>query len=385
MTVCRPLPRVATTRSHARTPPIGPVSKATIHSSSSSSSCVQQRLLVVGGLLVVLLTTEKNPTAERLTVMGATTVVSPRSISIEGGAVTVCLGSTGSGGSNAVVPSSPSSRGHICGLYHGDGDGNDVLYFNANAKFSANFSASRIINATCAVCQLPPVIVAGSVHLALGVPNPTGVTDWSVGTRIAFFDPVEVAFGLRPYISESFGSLLLAPHFSMAEAISFEVELLLPFASPSARTHQWKDLNASQAEHILTFALDGLPSIINQDCRIIVRFANGGATIERLRRLQRAPPLPASSTVLPVQVDHSRRSLLLDGRIWRGIGFYMAGFGQGGYWWGFQDLSDLVLRGLAPHGVNQGMLYNFQYFPIEVQLKFLDRAAAVGFKVMLQV
>jgi hypothetical protein len=179
--------------------------------------------------------------------------------------------------------------------------------------------------------------------------------------------------------------LLLAPHFSMAEAISFEVELLLPFASPSARTHQWKDLNASQAEHILTFALDGLPSIINQDCRIIVRFANGGATIERLRRLQRAPPLPASSTVLPVQVDHSRRSLLLDGRIWRGIGFYMAGFGQGGYWWGFQDLSDLVLRGLAPHGVNQGMLYNFQYFPIEVQLKFLDRAAAVGFKVMLQV
>jgi hypothetical protein len=192
MTVCRPLPRVATTRSHARTPPIGPVSKATIHSSSSSSSCVQQRLLVVGGLLVVLLTTEKNPTAERLTVMGATTVVSPRSISIEGGAVTVCLGSTGSGGSNAVVPSSPSSRGHICGLYHGDGDGNDVLYFNANAKFSANFSASRIINATCAVCQLPPVIVAGSVHLALGVPNPTGVTDWSVGTRIAFFDPVDV-------------------------------------------------------------------------------------------------------------------------------------------------------------------------------------------------
>ena len=315
----------------------------------------------------------------------AATRVSPRSVPIEGGTVTACLDSGGNAPSSAVAKPLTLSSGATCGLSHGDGDGSDVLYHNANVPYAANFSASRVLNTTCARCQLPPVIVAGAVHLALGMPDSaTGKTAWSAGTRIGFFDRVEVAFGLRPYIAEASGSLLLAPHWSMAASKSFAVELQLPFARPSARVHRWAALNASQAEHVLTFSLDGLPATVNQDCRIIVRF-DGGPTIERLRRLQRAPPLPASSAVLPVQVDHSRRSLLVDGRTWRGVGFYMAGFGQGGYWWGYEDLGDLALRGFAPHGVNQGMLYNFQYFPVDVQLSFLDRAAAVGFKVMLEV
>ena len=138
---------------------------------------------------------------------------------------------------------------------------------------------------------------AGAVHLALGVPDPvTGTNKWSVGTRVDFFDPMEVAFGLRPYITENFGSLLLAPHFSMASFASFNVELLLPFATPGAQVHVWNNLNASEIEHVLNFSVDGLPATINQDCKIVVRFAHGGPTIKRLRRLQRAQPLPGPST-----------------------------------------------------------------------------------------
>jgi hypothetical protein len=95
--------------------------------------------------------------------------VSPRSIPIDGGAVTVCLVGTAPPAGAALTFANQAT----CGLSHGDGDGNDLLYFNANAKYSANFTATRIVNATCTVCELPPVIVPGAVHLALGMPDPT--------------------------------------------------------------------------------------------------------------------------------------------------------------------------------------------------------------------
>jgi hypothetical protein len=40
------------------------------------------------------------------------------------------------------------------------------------------------------------------------------------------------------------------------------------------------------------------------------------------RRFMRAPPLPAGSFVQAVQVDHSTRSLAVDGRPFNGIGWY---------------------------------------------------------------
>ena len=144
----------------------------------------------------------------------------------------------------------------------------------------------------------------------------------------------------------------------MTKYSTFDVSLHLPFAARAdTQVHRWTHLNTSKREHVLSFSLDSLPPLVNQDCRVVVSFANGGPTIERLRRFQRAPQLPGNSTVLPVQVDHATRSLRIDGRTWRGIGYYMADFGNGGYFWGLDGLDDLALRGLAPHGINQAMLY----------------------------
>eukprot|EP01046_Picozoa_sp_COSAG06_P030265 COSAG06_NODE_2864_length_6158_cov_3.302855_3_plen_401_part_00 len=311
--------------------------------------------------------------------------VSPRSGMIDGGtAVKVCLEP-----SDSLAPLVLNRT--KCALYSAADDDNSPIYGVRPAitfgSAGRNFSATSVWNASCAVCVLPPVIVPGTSEMVLGVVSrATGNTSWSSSTRVAYFDPAEVAFSLRPYIAERNGSLLLAPHASMATTSStFDVALHLPFALPGAQqVHSWSSLNTSKLEHVLSFPLDGLPPTVNQDCRIVVSFT-GGPTVERLRRLQRAPPLPDGSTVLAVQVDASRRSLRVDGRTWRGIGYYMADFGQGGYWWGFDDLADLALRGLAPHGINQAMLYNFQYYPLDAQRAFLDRAAAVGLKVMLQV
>ena len=284
---------------------------------------------------------------------------SPRTGLIDGGSeVTVCFAHPD------TAPILVAANRTICALYSaGVGDGQLIYGVRPAFTFgsaSRNFSASGLKNRSCAACVLPPVIVPGPCEIALGIMSDEtagGNISWSAGTRVAYYDPVEASFSMRPYIDESNGSLLLAPHFSMVKYSTFDVTLHLPFARADAQVYRWKDLNASNREHSLSFSLGGLPPTVNQDCRVVVSFANGGPTLERLRRLQRAPQLPANSTVLPVQVDHATRSLRIDGRVWRGIGYYMADFGNGGYFWGFDGLDDLALRGLAPHGINQAMLY----------------------------
>ena len=60
----------------------------------------------------------------------------------------------------------------------------------------------------------------------------------------------------------------------------------------------------------------------------------------------RAPPLPKSSFVQPVQVDHATRGLRVDGRQFNGIGWYLDGLQagiQGGNGFGtFPNISEFI-------------------------------------------
>ena len=177
--------------------------------------------------------------------------------------------------------------------------------------------------------------------------------------EVEYYESVAVAFGLRPYITEANGTLLLLTdrdvvaqaRKSGAGAVS--VVLHLPFASPP-RSESWHgDGLLTQPEQVLSFSLDNLPSTINQDVRIEITLPSG-KIVTKWRRLARAPPLPAGSTVLPVQVDHSIKSLLVDGRPHAGTGFYLSWDAQ--TYGAFANMTEYIEKSLAPGGLNHGMV-----------------------------
>jgi hypothetical protein len=162
------------------------------------------------------------------------------------------------------------------------------------------------------------------------------------------------------------------------------VVLHLPFATPP-RSESWHasasgDNLLTQAEQVLSFSLDNLPRTINQDVRIEITLPSG-KTITKWRRLARAPPVPAGSSVLPVQVDHSIKSLLVDGRPHAGTGFYLSWDAQP--YGAFANITEYIEKSLAPGGLNHGMVYRLHALPAAEMLYVLDRAHSVGFKVML--
>ena len=91
---------------------------------------------------------------------------------------------------------------------------------------------------------------------------------------------------------------------------------------------------------VLSFPLDGLPDTINQDVKVTITLPRG-QRITKLKRLMRAPPLPSTSSALPVQVDHSTRGLRVDGRHYLGVGWYLDGLAGAGDGSGFATFDNL--------------------------------------------
>ena len=88
-----------------------------------------------------------------------------------------------------------------------------------------------------------------------------------------------------------------------------------------------------------------------------------------------------------MQVDHSTKSLLVDGRVFAGNGYYVNYIGSsesGGYHndgLSYNGAAADLLRD-ARRGVNQGMIYELGTFAPAQQLGLLDRLHAGGYKVM---
>ena len=186
------------------------------------------------------------------------------------------------------------------------------------------------INATCLSVDGGSVTVDGAGMLYTSRDN--GST-WDSGTTAEYYQAVAVAFGLRPYINEVNGTLLLATdraviaelqQASAAEQAAVSVTLRLPFATtPSAQTVTWKGEQLLQrcggkayllchvilsmiilprqardkhretlggktcvfrrAETVLSFSLASLPATINQDVAIEISLPHG-RTIRKLKR-----------------------------------------------------------------------------------------------------
>jgi hypothetical protein len=207
--------------------------------------------------------------------------------------------------------------------------------------------------------------------MASGGPAVLSLTSWSKnatshGAEVTYYESVAVAIGRRPYIRETNGTLLLkvAPEvLSMVAAAdtasSVRVTLALPFASPP-RTVTWTPADTAgllaKSEQVLSFGLDGLPPTVNQDCAITVTLPNG-FSFTKWRRLMRVPPPSATSAVLPVQVDHHIKSLLVDGRPHFGNGFYHGGSMFNRSHGHFDNLTEFAVKVLGPARINQGMIY----------------------------
>lgn len=224
----------------------------------------------------------------------------------------------------------------------------------------------------------------GPATLSVGVGNLS-----SFSTKVEYYESVAVAFARRPFIAEPMGALLLMPARDVMEAHASStsgvtVSLDLPFAKPP-RTIVWSSTNEKpllhEPEQILTFSFDGLPSTVNQDVQLTFSLASG-QKFTKWRRLMRVPPPPRGSFISPVQVDHGTKSLLLEGRPYDGVGFYLDALDHPHG--AFHNLSEYIVKEAAPNRVGHGMIYRLYTFPAETQLHIMDQAASVGFHLMYE-
>jgi hypothetical protein len=208
-------------------------------------------------------------------------------------------------------------------------------------------------------------LVEGSGHIVLSGDNGTS---WSRPIDVQYFESVAVSFGMRPYIAEEEGVLLVFADTStgplhsrsVAELVA-NITMAMPFASTAAaQTVTWRSPSASLLrgpETVLRFPLAALPALVNQDVRIEIALSDG-RRFTKLKRFVRAPPQSHNATALAVQVDHSSRSLFVDGRPWVGVGWYEDGLranGNGGFA-SFADQAEYFVHKQAPSGVNQAMI-----------------------------
>lgn len=237
------------------------------------------------------------------------------------------------------------------------------------------------INASCVTVYGGRVDAAGPGMIYISADNGT---TWGNGSKAEWFESVAVAFGLRPYITGQEEDATLLVWSDRTTVPIAEITMELPFCKP-ARTQKWTAVAHPRA--VLRFAFDGMPELINQDVKIVVKLSSGHS-FTKLRRFMRAPPLSNSSSALPVQVDHAARGLRVDGRPYVGIGWYldgMSGVESGRGFATFDNMTDYLTHAQAPVGINQGMIYRMFTYPPERQLHVLDQLAASGFKVMYEV
>jgi hypothetical protein len=192
-------------------------------------------------------------------------------------------------------------------------------------------AAPTVINASCLRVDGGATTVDGPASVFTSRDNGT---TWDNGTRVQYFETVSVAFGRRPFIWETNGSLLLEADPSLitelqqaatADQERVRVTLKLPFASNGHQQIIWEGgALLQQRQTVLSFPLAQLPTTVNQDVEIEISGLPGGRQFSKLRRLMRAPPVN-NSFIQPVQVDHFTRSLLVDGRPFNGVGWYLDG------------------------------------------------------------
>ena len=193
---------------------------------------------------------------------------------------------------------------------------------------------------------------------------------------------LDVAIGRRPYFAEPYGELLCRCNASLInQRASVSATLLNTNSSELARWH-WPNiiLNAST---ILPFQLSDIPAgYVNADLAINVSMIDRAelpVNVTKYRRLIRAPPPAAVGPIEAVQVDHSRRGMLVAGQPYVGSGWYADG--NSNWQHNLSAYLDVVAR-QASVGDNLIMPYGLPRFNASEQRAFLERCAELGIKVI---
>jgi hypothetical protein len=264
-----------------------------------------------------------------------------------------------------------------------------------------------VISDTVLHCRAPPGPVLAPGPGQADVCNGwSGVDDgcklgWSNTVAVEYDFLVDVAIGRRPYLTESKGHLLLRSNASLVGRSGVTVVASLPaLASVSGRGFVlavWRNITLN-GSNVLEFPLGGsLPATVNTDLKIVMSagwmevasFEN--ASVVKWRRFMRAADCHATAScgAVPVQVDYSRRGLLVGGETFFGSGWF-TGTGDN-YWSGATEAAHawettrvetmLMIRRQASLGDNIMMAYGLDELNATDKLQFLDTCAEYGMKV----
>ena len=238
---------------------------------------------------------------------------------------------------------------------------------------------ATVVSDTLLHCTPPAVIVNGLGLLEVGIDgNWSG--HWIAGIPIEYTLLFDLVLGVRPYVDETHGHLLMRCNASLLGS-TVAIEATLP-ALPATASQGWRwesvPLNGS---NVLAFALSStLPATVNTDMRIVITLADG-TVVTKWRRFMRAPRPPPG--VIVSQVDHFRRGLLVGGEPFLGAGFYISvpkpadneSLASSALW--------SLLERQAIMGDNQLMPYFFRALSHPRRLAFLDYCEKLGLKVMI--
>eukprot|EP01051_Picozoa_sp_SAG22_P001375 SAG22_NODE_53_length_24242_cov_158.884231_15_plen_528_part_00 len=297
---------------------------------------------------------------------------------------------------------------------------------------------ATVVSPTELVCHGVPAVAAGGPALLVvsldggktfrgdrpvgerpaGSGNSTRVWDGRARNqtnRLEYFSLVEVYLDRRPYINETGGLLLLRTDRLALGAVELAVSAELPAGGPAAKWSWPKEEVMGGRELALPFDFGVLPGggEIHNEMKITVSWSwldseqtDSAAlaasdssspalaarprtrSVTKFRRFHRVPPPVCNETnqwgidgctVEPVQVDYMTKGLLVGGRPFNGVGWYF----YPDRIIKLEDIARLVQYELAPHGINQGMLYGFPGgHNLTVQRAFLDVCQKAGFKIM---
>ena len=248
---------------------------------------------------------------------------------------------------------------------------------------------AEIISNTQVICHGVPNVVAPGPGILVVAFHHQNITTKSLSANITYFNPVDFAVSKRPYIYETSGDILLRfdkKYFRAEE--QFKVTAKLPAAGPSAKWEWDVTISSSTTFPNVILPLSFISTLppntksIHNDISVTVTCVSDGANYVRSRRFHRVPPPPENSTVIPVQVDHTKRSLLVNGTTFQMQGFYMGTDHPTNASFWLQEELNLITQKLVPNGLNIGLLYDLQNEPLDVQRNFLDGCHQAGFKIL---
>ena len=248
------------------------------------------------------------------------------------------------------------------------------------------YAKTTLLNATHALCTLPPVDAAGIAGLFLstdahcewaqGINNCT----WSYANRTVTFEPLlRASFDKRPYLlHEQRARLLLGVH----------VQLALPEAtlkvSVGGRNRTLLERAACTADiNTRPFALAGIPAgIYDAWVQLTGTLPGRGAVRVTLSLLLHLTAPPPSGSV--VQIDYEHRVLRVNGTQYMIQGYYdVPACGRGNATRACFNLSDIQTQSRA--GYSSVLYYNWVFATIDQQRQVLDLLADNGMMLLADI